>query len=420
MLQRMQLLPGVGLTAIQSTKFKTGCFSVNLIRPLSADEAAKNALIPNLLLRGCGKYPNLREISRFLEGAYGANVGTIARKKGEAQVFGLYVDYLEEDLAGEPLLTKMIDFVGMLLFDPVTVNGGFEPEAFNTELENQRNQIASAVNDKRVYAVRQLYRAMFQGEAYATPAIGNEEDLDSITANNLLEHYLRILPRTPIELFYMGAAEAGVVSDHFKRMLLPLKREPLISVPSAEFVSPRQVRCFSETQSLAQSKLAMGFRIRIPKSLQELAATQMFLTVYGAGSNSKLFLHVREEKSLCYYASASFDRYKGVMIVSSGIDADQYEAAVAEIRRQLRLCADGEISDAEIQMARTQLLSQMRAMLDNSYRLEEFYIGQAIYDRKETLEELLSAVSQTTGQEIIAAAQSVREDTVFFLKGVKA
>ena len=420
MLQRIRLFPGVGLTAIQSTKFKTGCFSVNLIRPLSAEEAAKNALIPNLLLRGCGNYPNLREISRFLEGAYGANVGTIARKKGEAQVFGLYADYLEDEMAGEPLLSKMIDFVGGLLFDPVTVNGGFEPEAFATELENQRNQIASAINDKRVYAVRQLFRTMFRAEPYRTPAIGNAEDLEGITAINLMDHYLRILPQTPIELFYMGSADLNSVSDHFRRMLVPLKREPLISVPPVVSALPGEIRCVSETQSLSQSKLAMGFRMRIPQTLRELAATQLFLTVYGSGSNSKLFRNVREAQSLCYYASASFDRYKGVMIVSSGIDAEQYDAALSEIRRQLRLCAEGEITEEEISLARTQLLSQMRAMLDNSYRLEEFYIGQAVYDRNDTAEELLTAISQTTRQEIIAAAQNVREDTVFFLKGVKS
>ena len=420
MLRRIQLLPGIGLTTVRSTKFKTGCFSVNFLRPLSAEEAAKNALIPNLLLRGCEEQPNLREISRFLEGAYGATVGTIARKKGETQMFGLYADFLEDEIAGEPLLSKMAAFVGRLLFAPVTVDGGFDPESFSTELENQRNNIASAVNDKRIYAIRQLFRIMFRGEPYATPAIGQAEDLDAITAQNLLEHYHRILPETSVELFYMGAAEADTVADHFKRMLSPLKRGHLVSLPRSENVIPGELRCISETQKLEQSKLSMGFRLRIPSSLQELAATQVLMTVFGAGSNSKLFLHVREEKSLCYYASASFDKYKGVMLVNSGIDAEQYDDALNEIRRQLRLCIEGDISDEELALAKTQLLSQMRAMLDNAYRLEEFYVGQAVAGRNETLEDLLAAISHTTKQEVVEAAQSIREDTVFFLKGVSS
>ena len=31
--KRMELLPGVTLTAVQTEKFKTGCFSINFFRP---------------------------------------------------------------------------------------------------------------------------------------------------------------------------------------------------------------------------------------------------------------------------------------------------------------------------------------------------------------------------------------------------
>ena len=49
---RTEILPGVYLTAVQSDKFKTGCFSLNLLRPMKKEEAAANALIPSVLLRG--------------------------------------------------------------------------------------------------------------------------------------------------------------------------------------------------------------------------------------------------------------------------------------------------------------------------------------------------------------------------------
>ena len=49
---RTEILPGVYLTAVQSDKFKTGCFSLNLLRPMKKEEAAANALSPSVLLRG--------------------------------------------------------------------------------------------------------------------------------------------------------------------------------------------------------------------------------------------------------------------------------------------------------------------------------------------------------------------------------
>ena len=59
--QRTQILPGVYLTAVQSDKFKTGCFSLNLLRPMKKEEAAANALIPSVLLRGSVQHPDIAD-----------------------------------------------------------------------------------------------------------------------------------------------------------------------------------------------------------------------------------------------------------------------------------------------------------------------------------------------------------------------
>ena len=58
--RRTELLPGVFLTCVQSEKFKTGCLSISLLRPLRREEAAANALLPAVLLRGCEGCPDMR------------------------------------------------------------------------------------------------------------------------------------------------------------------------------------------------------------------------------------------------------------------------------------------------------------------------------------------------------------------------
>ena len=102
--KRMELLPGVTLTAVQTEKFKTGCFSINFFRPLRREEAAMNALIPSVLLRGSEGCPDLRAIAARLDELYGASAGTLIRKKGEVQMTGFYADFIEDALAGEPVL----------------------------------------------------------------------------------------------------------------------------------------------------------------------------------------------------------------------------------------------------------------------------------------------------------------------------
>ena len=55
MTTRLELLPDVYLTAVQTSRFKTACFSLSFLRPLRAGEAAMNALLPSVLLRGSEK-----------------------------------------------------------------------------------------------------------------------------------------------------------------------------------------------------------------------------------------------------------------------------------------------------------------------------------------------------------------------------
>ena len=76
---RIEILPDVFLTSVQTDKFKTGCFSVNLLRPMRREEASANALIPSVLLRGSGRWPFLRVLTSFTEQASARWCGKRAR-----------------------------------------------------------------------------------------------------------------------------------------------------------------------------------------------------------------------------------------------------------------------------------------------------------------------------------------------------
>ena len=159
MTKRTELFPGVWLNTVRTDRFKTGCFSINLLRPLTMEDASPNALLPSVLLRGCGSYPDMQAISTRLDELYGASVGTLVRKKGEVQTVGLYADFLEDNYAGgEPLFREVLDFVRQLIFDPCMEQVGFVSDYVDGERLNLSNAIASRINEKRAYAVSRLLK----------------------------------------------------------------------------------------------------------------------------------------------------------------------------------------------------------------------------------------------------------------------
>lgn len=418
MISRVELFDNVYLTAIQSDKFKTGCFSVNFLRPLRRSEAAQNALICGVLLAGCEGHPDIRSISIRLDELYGASVGTLVRKKGELQSVGLYADFVEDAVAGETVFAPLTEFVGELLLAPCLENGAFRTDYVETERCNLVNSMRAALNSKQGYANLQMLKAMCPDEPYGIPYQGEEEDLDGVTAQSLYAHYQTLLAQSRVELFYLGRLSPDEAAACFRRMLRDLPRGEIAPIPAPVEKAAGAVKTPEQRMQLAQSKLAMGFRAARASAPDELARMLCFAVLYGGGSSSKLFLNVREAKSLCYYANAAYDKYKGALRVNCGVAAENFEAARDEILAQLADCAEGRFSQEELDAAKRMIAAQLRADLDSPGRLDEFYLGQALLGERYELGDLIDALENVGSQDVQRAAQSVRLDTVFFLRGV--
>ena len=416
---RTEILPGVYLTAVQSDKFKTGCFSLNLLRPMKKEEAAANALIPSVLLRGSETCPDIASISAKLDELYGASVGTLVRKKGEVQLVGFYCDYVQDEYVDEPVFAPVMAFLAELLLHPRLENGAFPEAVVDSEKLNLENAMLSRINDKRTYAASQLIRTMCAGQPYGIPRIGEPDDLKNITAKSLYAHYRDLLATSRVELFYMGSLSPEAVTKVLQAALAELPRaEVFVPVGTTPAPQARPVQEKTERLDVTQGKLSLGFFTDITAKDPRYPALVLAATVFGGGATSKLFTNVREKMSLCYYASASFEKFKGVLSVSSGVEFSKLETAKTEILRQLEACKAGDITDDELESARGYLVSDLKIAMDSPGRLDDYYMGQILLEQDGTMEDLASAIARVTKQEAADAIQALRLDTIYALEGV--
>ena len=418
---RTEILPGVYLTAVQSDKFKTGCFSLNLLRPMKKEEAAANALIPSVLLRGSETCPDIASISAKLDELYGASIGTLVRKKGEVQLVGFYCDYVQDEYVDEPVFAPVMAFLAELLLNPRLENGAFPEAVVDSEKLNLENAMLSRINDKRTYAASQLIRTMCAGQPYGIPRIGDPDDLTEITAKSLYAHYRDLLATSRVELFYMGSLSPAAVTKVLQAALAELPRaEVFVPVGTTPAPQARPVQEKTERLDVTQGKLSLGFFTDITAKDPRYPALVLAATVFGGGATSKLFTNVREKMSLCYYASASFEKFKGVLSVSSGVEFSKLETAKTEILRQLEACKAGDITDDELESARGYLVSDLKIAMDSPGRLDDYYMGQILLEQDGTMEDLASAIARVTKQEAAEAIQALWLDTIYALEGVTA
>ena len=136
MIKTFILQPGVVLRCFPDTRFKHARLSIQLVRPMG-QEAAYNALLPAVLLRGTETCPDMRHIIRKLDDLYGASAGAAVRRIGDYQTTGLSCAFIEDRFAmeGDRVVRPMVDFIGRLLLRPTLENGCFRKDYVESEKE---------------------------------------------------------------------------------------------------------------------------------------------------------------------------------------------------------------------------------------------------------------------------------------------
>ena len=420
---RKEILPGVFLTCLKTEKFKTGLISLNLLTPLTRQDAAKNALIPSVLRRGCASCPDLDAVSARLDELYGARIEPAVRKKGEIQCLGFWADFADDrylPAGGERLLEQVAAFMGELLLDPNTRGGLFLPEYVASEKEKLLQQIRGRVNDRIGYALFRLTELMCQTEAYAVDTLGGEEEAENIGYVALTKHYNELLSKCPVELFYCGSAGPERVEAAMRDALIALPRGEIdwelgtdIRMNALED-APRR---YTEALDVSQGKLAVGFRLGECMNDPDPAAIRVMNAVYGGDSSSKLFMNVRERMSLCYFASSFCNIAKGLMYVVSGVDFENFEPALTEILAQLDAVRRSEITDEEFSAARSGVVSGLLAAADSPGSLEEFWLGQNLLGLEYGPEEMAALAEEVTPGDVAAIAAGIECDAIYFLTG---
>ncbi len=418
MIKTMTLSPGVTLRVCRDTRFKQGCLSFQLVRQMDAAEAAMNALLPAVLLRGTKNCPDLRSITEHLDELYGASLSPLVRRVGDYQNTGLYCGFLDDRFAlpGDKVLENVIAFLEEVLLDSPLENGGFLNTFVESEKKNLIATIESEMNDKRAYSMNRLLKIMCAADSFGLPRLGEIDQVAAIRPETLYAHYRKILRESPIEIFYVGAAEPEQVAEPLRRLLSRLDRQPLPLKPQTALCGCAGQNVV-ETMEISQGKLCMGFTTPITNRDPRFPAMQIMNTVLGAGMTSKLFMNVREKMSLCYFIGSGYYGTKGIVTVSAGIDFDKEELTRQEVLRQLDACRSGDITEDELKAAKEAILTSLRATHDSPGAIEGFYATAALSGLAFGHSDYMKAVEAVTVEEVAECAKLLQLHTTYFLKG---
>lgn len=413
-------MEGYKLHVVTTEKFKTNTIVWKMKAPLTKEDVTQRALLPHVLQSSTASYPTTAKLRSYLDELYGANMFVDVSKKGEYQIISMSIEIANEKFLSDatPLLSKGLELLAEMVRNPLAENGTFNHETVEKEKRTLKQRIQSVFDDKMRYANFRLVEEMCAGEPYALPVNGELEAVDQIDAKSLYDYYQKAFAEDELDLYVIGDVSSQEVESIASGLFRFAQRTPK-ETNTLNRVSG-EAKTIKEKQDIKQGKLNIGYRTNIKYGDQDYNALQVFNGIFGGFSHSKLFLNVREKNSLAYYVASRLESHKGLMMVMSGIEFENFDLAVKIIKEQMEAMTNGDFTDEEIEQTKAVIENQLLETVDTARGMVELLYHNVVSKVTVPLDDWLNGMKNTTKDEIIAVANKINLDTVYFLTGMEA
>jgi len=138
-------------------------------------------------------------------------------------------------------------------------------------------------------------------------------------------------------------------------------------------------------------------------------AVDLLSVILGEGMSSRLFMELREQRSLCYDVHSYTSHYldTGAFSVYAGVDPKQAPAAVSAILEQLAITRDG-VPEDELEKARELTKGRLLLRMEDTRAVSGWIGAQEILTgRVRTVDEVVEAVEAVTADDIQRVARDI-------------
>lgn len=416
-----EIKQGIKLHTINNNKFKTNLIAVFLTTALNRENVTKNALISSVLRRGSKNMPSQEEISKQMESMYGADFDCGLDKTGDNQVLKFYIEVINDNFLpqkGEDMLKTAIQKLLEIVFNPYIEKDSFKQQYIEQEKNNIKQKIEGKIDNKAKYALDRCIEEMYPDSPFGLYKFGYIEDLEGVNGKDLYSYYKELINSCKIDIFVSGniKEETEKIVEENENIQKLQERNPKYKIPTIEKKENKEKEnIVTESMEVTQGKLVLGLDVDIDEE-ERRYDTLIYNSILGGTANSKMFQNVREKAHLAYVASSSYLRYKNNIFINCGIEIANYEKALELIKEQIEDIKKGEFTQEDIENAKKGIIATIKTIDDEQDTEINYYFGQELTQSKVSLGEYKNKIDSVGKEDIIAIANKVRVNTVYFLK----
>jgi zinc protease len=224
---------------------------------------------------------------------------------------------------------------------------------------------------------RALYGTYPAAVVSATP-----ESLDSLTPAMLADwHDKHYAPQNTI-LAISGDVHAETLVPKLRQWLAEWQRTKTgVKFPPGPPPASKEKIFLVDRPGSVQTTLLMG-NLAIDRTNPDYPALVVLNEVLGAGSASRLFLNLREEKGYTYgvYSNVVARKYAGPWTAGGDLRTEVTDGAMTEFLRELNRIRDEKVPDEELDAARRSVVARFALSLESPQQLIGYAITRKAYN----------------------------------------
>ena len=393
---------------IKDKKFKKNIIKINFVRPALKEEITKLNFLTHILLLSSKKYQSEREIIYKTKELYDLSMEAFVSIYGKCSILSFKFVFLKDEFTEEGNSGKIIDFIKELIYNPNVKNGKFDKRSFELAKSEVVDEIKTYRENKNTYSRIKMLQYMDPASPAAIELVGNMEDLEKITPENLYQFYLDVFSNSVIDAFVFGNLKNKLSFLQGKQFS---KRMDYIYSAAT-----REPKVYIERDQINQSKLVIGYNLVDLTPVEAQYALQIYLYLLGLGPSSKLFANVREKESLCYSIGVTAKYVNSLMMITAGIDAVNFDKTTELIAKQITDMSNGNFKSKDIEAAKLSLKSTYQELLESPHSIINSYEA-SYYLNYDSIKNRIKKIELVTKDDIIKVAKKIKLNTIYLLEG---
>ncbi len=284
-----------------------------------------------------------------------------------------------------------------------------EPNFEEPDFERERKKLVTKIlqlKDEPSFIARSVFEKItFSNSSYSFPGIGLQDDLITLSKNDIVNFYKKNITVTNSTLIVVGNITKDQLRDKLEKYFggWTSKGENRFDMKG---ISRNKSKIFVVNKTgAAQSEIRIG-HISKGRNAPDFLAKSVMNIILGGQFTSRINLNLREKNGFTYGANSSFlyNKMMGYFVVSTAVESKNTIASISEILFELKNIRKN-IKTEELEFAKSYIIKGYPALFETYLQIANNLAMLIIYNLPENyFNNYIDNINKITLEKIIQAA----------------